>query len=223
MKKKWINTEPWQACAFQVNLIALAGKPCYMGMDLSASDDIMAVALCFPPPTPKERYQFLYRFFLPVEISPERAGKQKIPYDAWIKKGLVIATPGNVLDYEFITKRILEDALHYRIREIAFDPWDAHEIATKLTGRGFKIVPIRQTFSDMAGPTDFFKKKILAQTIAHNGNPVMNWMISCTELKKNKQGKTMPKKPNREKSDDRIEGVVASIIALGKEIRTTES
>ncbi len=235
MKKAWITTEQWQACAFHVDLIKLERKPCYLGMELSALQDITAAALCFPPQSSRERYQFLFRFFIPSEIIMEREGKEKIPFSSWINKGLVTATPGNVTDYDFIEQQILEDAERYEIRGIAYDSWKAPEIVNHLMNKGFTMIQINQTFSGMARPTEIFKKKVLTRVIAHDGNPIMNWMISCTELKRNKQGEEIPKNLLYEKSykkgtpirdwpenKSRIKGVVASIMALGIAVGPTE-
>jgi len=220
MKNKWIDMKDWQACAFHVDAKTLVGKPCYLGMDLSAPHDIAALALCFPPQSSKERYQFLFRFFMPLQIIMDRVEKDDIPYSSWIKKNIVINTPGDTIDYPYIMKKILEDAKSYEIREIAYDPWKAHEIIDRLEDKGLTMIHIQQTFSGMCSPTNIFRKEIQNRAIAHDGNPVMNWMISCAELKSDRQGNIMPKKPNREKSEERIEGVMASIMALARAVRS---
>lgn len=219
---RWMEQDTWNKCSFKVDSEALAGRPCYVGMDLSASQDITAVVLCFPPQSAGERYQFLYRFFIPEDNIIKREQRDKVPYSYWIEKGLVITTPGNSIDYDFIEQTILEDGGIYEIREIGFDPWKSHEIVNHLMNEGFTMVPIRQSYYGMAQPTDIFEKKILALMVAHGGNPVMNWMISCTEMKSDRQDNKMPMKPQREKTGKRIDGVVASIIAIGRAVMNTE-
>lgn len=217
MKGKWINMKPWQACAFHVDSKTLDGRPCYLGLELS--EDIAAVVLCFPPQSSRERYQFLFRFFIPKEIAIEQEKKYKIPYTYWIKKDLVVATLGDIPDYDFIEQNILCDSEEYEIREVIYDPWEGSKIIRNVEDKGLTTFQMRPTYYQLAGPTKLFEKMILARAIAHDGNPVMNWMITCTEIKTDRQGNKKPMKPPRKKTGNRIEGVIASIRALGRAAR----
>jgi phage terminase large subunit-like protein len=217
-ESRWILDDVWKACASPVDVGELSFLPCTLGIDLSASQDITALSLCFFPRKGEERFRFLYRFFMPEENLIERERKDKVPYSYWVKQGLIFTTPGNVIDYDFIEQQIAEDAKRYQILECAYDPWKAQEIVNHLSEAGMKMVEIYQRYSGMAVPTDTFEKKVLAKQIAHDGNPVMNWMISCTEVKSDRQGNIMPMKPRREASGKRIDGVVASILALGRAV-----
>ena len=219
---RWIHEETWNACGFPVNIEALDGRKCYAGVDLSASQDITAVVLCFPPKEKGEKYQFIYRFFIPGDNIIERERKDKVPYSYWIEKGYIVTTHGNCIDYDFIEQQILIDAEKYQIQEIAYDPWKAIEIVNHLKEAGFTMVSINQRYSGMASPTDTFEKKMLGKEIAHDNNPVMIWMVSCTEVKSDRQGNIMPMKPQRDKTGKRIDGVVASIMALDRAVRHEE-
>jgi len=221
-ESRWILDETWKKCDFPIEEESLSGRKCYVGIDLSASQDITAVVLCFPPEEDEEKYQFLYRFFIPGENIIEKEHKDKVPYSYWIEKGFVISTPGDVIDYDFIEQQVLLDAEKYNIQEIAYDPWKAQEIVNHLQEAGFTMVPIFQRYSGMAVGTDTFEKKVLGREIAHGDNPIMTWMISCTEVKSDRQGNIMPMKPQRDKSGKRIDGVVASIMALHRAVLGTE-
>jgi len=222
VESRWILDETWSECGFPVDEDSLIGRQCYTGVDLSASQDITAVVHCFPPEKKEEKYQFLYRFFIPKGNLIEKERKDRVPYSYWIEKGYIIATPGDSINYDFIEQQILNDAEKYDIGEIAYDPWKAHEIVNHLQEADFVMVTIFQRYSGMAGPTDNFEKKVLAREIAHGNNPVMRWMISCTEVKSDRQANIMPMKPQRDKSGKRIDGVVASIMALDRAIRHSE-
>lgn len=221
-ESRWILDDVWKACGFPVKEEILKRRICFLGLDLSASQDITAEVLCFPPEEDENLYQFLYRFFIPEENILEKERKDKVPYSYWIEKGLVIATPGNVIDYDFIEQQILNDAKEYEIKEIAYDPWKAQEIVNHLSEAGFTMVPIYQRYSGMALHTDTFEKKVLGKEIAHDGNPVMSWMVSCTEVKSDRQGNIMPMKPRRETTGKRIDGVTASIMGLGRAVINME-
>jgi len=159
---------------------------------------------------------------MPGDNIVDRERIDRVPYAYWIEHNLIMTTPGDVIDYDFIEQQILIDAEKYEIQEIAYDPWKAQEIVNHLQEGGFEMVPIFQRYSGMALPTDTFEKKILAKEIAHNNNPIMIWMISCTEVKSDRQGNIMPMKPRRDKTGKRIDGVVASIMALHRAVIHTE-
>lgn len=215
---RWISDEDWMKTAGEVDEKALVGRECFLGVDLSSSQDITAVAACFPPIEAGEPYQFIYRFFIPGDDLIDRERRDQVPYTYWVEQGLVITTPGNVVDYNFIEQEILELAKRYQVAEIPHDPWKAQEIVNNLSAEGFVMVPMYQRYSAMAAPTDTFEKMTLAKQIAHGGNPVIRWMISCTEVKSDRQGNIMPMKPRRDANGKRIDGVVASIMALGRAV-----
>jgi phage terminase large subunit-like protein len=219
---RWILDEVWMKCNFPVDPEALLGRSCFGGMDLSASQDITAIVYTFPPLGNEELYQQLYRFFIPGDNIIEREQRDKVSYSYWVEKGLVIATPGDVIDYDFIEQQFLEDAGKYDIQETAYDPWRAHEVVNHMTNEGLTMVPIRQSYFGMASPTDIFEKKVLGRKVAHGGNPIMRWMVSCTEVKSDRQGNIMPMKPRRETTGKRIDGVTAGIMSLGRAAINTE-
>lgn len=210
-----IPPEVWNLGDHKVDAEALAGAVCYAGLDLSTILDISTYCLCFEPDK-KGKYPMLWRFFIPGDDIAERVRRDKVPFDIWIEQGLVIATPGNTIDYDLIEQEFLKDAMKYKIAEVGYDPFKAHEIFTHLTDAGFTMIPIQQRYSGMAAPTDEFLKAVFSGKIAHGGNPVMDWMISCLELKSDRQANVMPMKPERNKTGKRIDGAVAAIMAMDR-------
>ncbi len=213
---RWILPEVWDACGFSVDAEALIGRDCYVGMDLGATQDLTALALCFPPLDSTGKYEFLYHFFLPEENIKEKERKDHVPYSFWAEKGLLILTPGNTTDYDFVEDIIREDAKKYNIKQIAHDPWKAHEIVNHLQNEDFEMIEVRQNYHGMAIGTDTFEKKVLAKEIAHGNHQIMIWNIGCTEVKSDRQGSICPMKPERNRSGKRIDGTIASILALGR-------
>lgn len=214
---RWIGAEAWAACDGKVFEDALAGRPCYGALDLSTNIDITAWVLCFPPLEGENEYKFVFRFFIPEENILEKQRKDKVPYIHWRDKGLIIATDGNVIDYDYIEAQIKEDGEKFDLREIAYDPWNSTEIVNHLSDI-FEMVPFRQGFGSMSAPSKDFEKKVLGKEIAHSSNPVMTWMVSCTEVKQDPAGNIKPVKPDRHKTGKRIDGVVASIMALDRAV-----
>jgi len=220
---RWILDEKWMNCTFAVKPADLVRRPVWIGLDLSASIDISAYVICVPPQTELEKYSLIPRFFIPGDNIIERERTDKVPYTYWAEQGLIHPTPGDVIDYDFIEQMLLEDAEAFEIQEIAYDPWKAQEIVNHFTEGGFTMVPIYQRYSGMAAATDTFEKMVLGKQIAHGGNPILRWMMSCTEVKSDRQGNIMPMKPQRDKSGKRIDGIVASIMALHRAVIATDA
>jgi phage terminase large subunit-like protein len=219
---KWISSDAWNACTFSVDPDELRGRSCYGGLDLSSNTDLTAWALIFPPLIPVEdggKYDVLCRFFLPEDNMRERVHKDKVPYDVWVRQGYITTTPGNIIDYAFIIDQIEKDMSGYDIRELAFDRWGSQKITTDLQDLGFEIegkrtlIQFGQGFASMSAPTKELEKMVLSKEIAHGGNPVLSWMISNIAIRTDPAGN---KKPDKEKSTEHIDGVVALIMAIGR-------
>jgi len=214
---RWIGAEAWDECNFPVP--DLIGRSCYGGLDLSTTTDISAFVLCFPPVDLETKYTFLYRFFIPGDNILERERLDKVPYSLWRDQGYVTVTPGNVIDYDFIESQIIQDGHDFVIKEIAYDPYNSTEIVNHLSDEGLVTTPFRQGFISMNAPTMDFEKRVLGKELNHGNNPVIKWMVSCTELKHDGTGNIKPDKPDRTRSGKRIDGVVASIMALDRAVQ----
>lgn len=212
---RWLSLAKWDACEFPVDEGALAGRECFGGLDLSTKVDITAWVLVFPPVREGERWAILPRFWVPGVSAHEREKRDRVPYTAWAKDdttGLRL-TEGNVVDYEAVAAQILEDSERFQIREIAYDPWNATHMALNLQDQGAEMVEFRQGYPSMSEPTKEFEKLILAQGIAHGGNPVLRWMASNVAVDIDPAGNY---KPSKKKSVERIDGIVATIMGVGR-------
>lgn len=217
VQTRWIAPEDWAACGkLAIDELALVGRRAYGGLDLSMSRDLTAWVLCFwPTEEEPDVYRLLYRFFLPEENIEEREREDKRQYRYWAKQGLLRLTPGRQVDYHVVEHVMNADAQVFDIPQFAYDPYRAGWLVEDLQKHGLTIetVEYRQIYTYMAQPTDLFERAIIGKTIAHGGNPIMKWMVSCTEVKSDRQGLIMPMKPKRGAYGKRIDGVVASIMA----------
>jgi phage terminase large subunit-like protein len=217
---RWIDIAIWDAGKQTVDRAALKGRRCYAGLDLSSTTDLSAFVLVFPPaddePGP---WQMLCRFWVPSENVRKRVEKDRCPYDVWIREGFIEATEGNVVDYDVIRRRIQEDHDFFQIKEIAFDPWNATQLVTQLGSDGLNMMPFRQGFASMAAPTRELEKLIVGRQIIHPENPVMRWMMSNAAVKQDAAGNM---KPDKSKSTERIDGVVALVMGVGRAVLHTE-
>lgn len=213
---RWMPMEKWDACAFPVNEDDLEGRVCYGGLDLSSTTDITAFVLVFPPIDEDDRYIVLPYFWVPEDTLDLRVRRDHVPYDLWERQGYLMTTEGNVVHYGFIEKYIERLGERFNIREIAFDRWGAVQMVQNLEGMGFTVVPFGQGFKDMSPPTKELMKLVLEKRIAHNGHPVLRWMMDNIYIRTDPAGNI---KADKEKSTEKIDGAVATIMGLDRAIR----
>ena len=208
---RWLDMRAWDEC--DKPLPDLSGRQCYGGLDLASTTDIAAFVLAFPPVDEGEPTWFMPVFWIPGDNMIERARRDRVPYDAWVRDGLVESTPGNVIDYKRIQVKIEELKQRYDIREIAFDRWGATAISQGLTDAGFTMIQMGQGFASMAAPTKELLRLVLSGQIGHGGNPVLRWMADNVTVEQDAAGNI---KPSKAKSREKIDGIVAAIMALDR-------
>ncbi|WP_347293069.1 terminase TerL endonuclease subunit, partial [uncultured Brachyspira sp.] len=218
----WISSDRWLKSYLHqnININELKGKRACIGLDLATTRDIAAYVLCFDT-VDNDPYILLPRFFMPKENIRQRSKEDRVPYELWASQGLITLTNGDIIDFDIIESSILQDAKDFEIIEIAYDPWKAIEIITHLESEGFKMQQVRQSFAvgGLSEGTSLFEKTIDERKLLHGNNPVLNWMISCCEVKTDGRDNYLPVKPDRRRSYKRIDGVVASIMALHRVIK----
>ena len=213
---RWMPMEKWDKCAFSVNEDELEGRICYGGLDLSSTTDITAFVLVFPPLDEDDKYIILPYFWIPEDNLTLRVNRDHVPYDVWERQGFLQTTEGNVVHYGFIEQFIEKLGERFNIREIAFDRWGAVQMVQNLEGMGFTVVPFGQGFKDMSPPTKELMKLVLEQKIAHDGHPVLRWNMDNIYIRTDPAGNI---KADKEKSTEKIDGAVATIMALDRAIR----
>lgn len=213
---RWMPMEKWDNCAFAVDDDELEGRVCYGGLDLSSTTDITAFVLVFPPLDEDDKYIILPYFWIPEDNLTLRVNRDHVPYDVWERQGYLQTTEGNVVHYSFIEKFIERLGERFNIREIAFDRWGAVQMVQNLESMGFTVVPFGQGFKDMSPPTKELMKLVLEQKIAHGGHPVLRWNMDNIYIRTDPAGNI---KADKEKSTEKIDGAVATIMALDRAIR----
>ena len=213
---RWMPLEKWDGCSFAVNPDELEGRVCYGGLDLSSTTDITAFVLVFPPNDEDDKYYIMPFFWIPEDTMELRVRRDHVPYDVWHKQGFLETTEGNVVHYGYIEKFIENLGTRYNIREIAFDRWGAVQMVQNLEGMGFTVVPFGQGFKDMSPPTKELMKLTLEQKLAHGGHPVLRWMMDNIYIRTDPAGNI---KADKEKSTEKIDGAIATIMGLDRAIR----
>ncbi len=213
---RWIPEQVYDKGNLPIDRDALRGRMCYAGLDLSSTSDITALVLAFPPRTEDEKYVLLPFFWLPEDTLELRCRRDHVLYDVWQKQGFIQTTEGNVIHYGFIEKFIEQLGETYHIREIAYDRWNATQMVQNLEDMGFTMVPFGQGFKDMSPPSKELFKLLMEGNIIHGGNPVLKWMAGNVVMRQDPAGNI---KPDKEKSVEKIDGIVASIMAIDRCIR----
>lgn len=229
---RWMQIEKWdesnqvvidgKTINIDVDPDKLKGKVCYAGLDLSSTTDISAFVLMFPINETDEKediitvYKVIPLFFIPADNIENRKKSNNLIYDnlvKWVQQGFIIATPGNVIDYKYIEDTIYQYAKEFEIEEIAYDPWNATMLTQRLAENGMTMVEVRQGFASLSAPTKQLETLILQKKIHHGGNPVLRWMFDNVMVIQDQQGNL---KPNKEKSHEKIDGVLALIMAISR-------
>lgn len=218
---RWLDMAVWDAGAEPFEKEDLKGRRCFAGLDLAKTRDLSALVLLFPPEKEGEKWKVLPRFWCPEEDIRVRSNRDRVPYDVWVQQGLIETTPGNTTDHRFITAALIEEASKYNIIELAFDRSFFEGRAEDWQDEGMTVIPFGQGFMSMAPPTFELERLLLAGDLQHGGNPVLRWMASNVTVRSDPAGNL---KPDKEKSIEKIDGIVALVMALGRAIvhRTTE-
>lgn len=213
---RWMPMHVWDNGSNPIDVASLAGRVCYAGLDLASTTDITAFVLVFPPRDESEPYVVLPYFWIPEDNIVLRVNRDHVPYDEWARKGLLHTTEGNVVHYGAIEAFIEELGKTYDIHEIAYDRWGAVQMSQNLEALGFTVVPFGQGFKDMSPPSKELMKLTLEGRIQHGGNKVLSWMVDNIHIRTDTAGNI---KPDKQKSTEKIDGVVALIMALDRAIR----
>ena len=208
-RNKWILPERWRECGRELP-DSLLGRKAYGALDLSSVLDITAWVLVFPPAEPLEPYYILPRFWIPEENYIERGRLDRVPYDDFVRRGYLETTSGNVIDYDFIETTIADDANLYNIEEVAFDPWNATSVSNHMIDKGLNMIEFRQGFVSMSPAVKALEVATIRRKIAHGNNPVLSWMADNLILLSDPAGN---RKPDKAKSNEKIDGMVALIMA----------
>jgi len=207
---RWIQMESWDACQAPIQRASLRGRRCYVGMDLSTTTDLTALVAVFPDA--EGGFDVLPAFFAPAEGIAERSRHDRVPYADWRRDGYLTATQGKHVDYEAVRMRLHEWAKEFDMRQVAYDPWNATDLVTRLTEQdGFECVPMRQGFGSLSAPTKALEVAILGKQLRHDGHPILRWNMSNIAVETDAAGNV---KMSKKESTERIDGAAALVMAV---------
>lgn len=193
-----------------VDLDALEGEPCWLGVDLSSNADLTAVVACW-----RDGEAFIVHpwFFCPRDNLARKADRDGVPYPRWAEEGFITPTPGNVVDFRTVEDTIRDLCDRFAVREIAFDPHLARNMLNNLAEDGLPAVEMRQGWVTMAPAIKELERAIVGGTFRHGGHPVLRWNFDNIAVETDKAGN---KAFHKGKSKDRIDGAVAAAMAVAR-------
>ena len=213
----WINDEDWMKCD-KGELPDLVGKECYGGLDLASVSDFNSLSLNFPVQEGLEERCSLHFFWIPEETARKKS--DKADYLQWIRDGFIKTTPGDVIDHKFIIKDIDDIMVKYQIQAIGFDRHMAYSgVIQELQDLEAPMVEFGQGYVSMSEPTKTLERLIKSEGFNHAGNPVMRWMMGNIEIKIDPADNI---KIDKGKSQEKVDGPVSYVMALGMENTTPE-
>lgn len=192
----------------------LKGAVCYGGLDCSKSVDLNSFCLFFPEFTEisgKVISPIIPFFWLPE--SKVQSNTDRVDYKKWRDQGFIYQTDGNIADYNRIEYDILKQIEKYDFRGLDYDHAYAGNVASNLANQGIECAPLRQGHLSLTGPTNEMIRMAYGELFEHFGNPVMRWMIRNLILKTDAAGNI---KPDKEKSQNKIDGVSALVNAIAR-------
>lgn len=189
------------------------GSHIWAGLDLASVRDLTALILVHRDP--EKVYHVECRFWCPEEGVQERSRRDGVPYADWVRDGYLTKTPGNVTDYAFVRQEIIDLAERWHIDEIGLDRWNATQLATDLMQDGATVLFVPQTMVGLGPAWRELDKLILEHRIRHGGNPILRWMAGNVEVETDAAGN---QKPSKARSTERIDGMVALDMAIGRAI-----
>lgn len=220
-----IGAQEWLACGAAVNREALAGRPCFGGLDLSAKRDLTALVLAFPGDDGV--LSIMTWCWTPAHDLGERAQRDRAPYDVWVRDGHLIAVPGKAVDYGYVAQEIGRLAAEFDIKAIAYDDWNMHHMVRAMNEHGvrhyvdgqdeaeagaIRFLRWRQGFKTMSPALEQTELAVVEGRVAHAGHPVLTWAASNAVAVADAAGN---RKIAKDKARSRIDPFVAMTMAIG--------
>lgn len=184
--------------------------PCWGGLDVAHTSDLTSFSLIFQKPD--DSLVWRCWFWCPDVTIHERTMLENVNYEAWVRSGYVIATPGNVQDHAQIRAEIVKMCRTYAVQSIGFDPAYAKVMVSEIYGEtNIQVNSIPPTVMSLAAGTKEMERRLLGATLNHEGNPVLRWQIDNVEVYRDTNDNI---RPHKGKSRGRIDGVMSGIYAM---------
>jgi phage terminase large subunit-like protein len=216
-----IDMREWNGCGGEVSLEAVAGRRAWGGLDLSAVSDFTAWWMGVESTTPGSELDCFWRFYVPGDRIEHLERHLQVPLKKWIDQGLVKATDGNVIDYSAIQAEVIADCRAVDMQRVGYDRMFAGQMVQNIAAEldGVDVVPVAQTFLGLSPAVKEMLRQLGVPSLRHGGNKVAHWMASVVEAKSDGNDNYRLVKPDRKKSQARIDGISAMVAGLDGYVR----
>mgnify|MGYP001738624208 FL=1 len=212
-KNAWLNMTKWMQAPKRKTLKELENRPCYIGLDLATKIDMVALVLLFVPTEDDPNYHVHGRYYLPDIRILEELDSNSERYRGFDNEGLLTLTMGEVVDFDVIKEDLNQFLDRFDVKEVAFDPWQATQLAQEMEKDGAVMVEVRHTVANLSEPMKECEALILQKRLAHGNCPILTWQASNVVAKVDVKDNIYP---NKERAENKIDGMVALIMALSR-------
>lgn len=218
---RWLDVDRWDENAGEVDRASLRGRRAWGGLDLSAVSDFTAWGVWVESNRPGAELDVLARFWVPEQRVEDLERHLHVPLREWIENGWVEATDGDAIDYSAVKAAVIGDCRHLAMQRVSYDRMFAGQLVQELDKElgGIELSPVPQTFLGLSPSCKELERLYLSRAMRHGANPVLRWMASMVEVKRDDQDNIRPVKPNRKTSMARIDGISALVTAMDGRLR----
>lgn len=218
-KAGFFNLESWKGCEDRtLSLEQFEGHECILGFDLARKLDMNSMARLFWRDIDGKRHYYCVapRFWVPEDTVRDSDNQRMAErFQKWVNTGHLIETAGAEVDYREILAEAKEAARSNPVVTSPIDPHGATALSHELEDEGLVPVVITQNYTNMSDPMKELEAAIEAGRFHHDGNPIMTWCISNV-VAKYLPGNDDVMRPIKQHSDNKIDGAVALIMAIGR-------
>ena len=208
----WIQDAVWMSGSTSYKYDDLRGRICFAGLDLASTRDIAACTFLFPPVEEGEKYKQITKYYCPEEQIKERSRTDRVPYQQWVADGWLTATPGNVIDYDFIEADIYKAAADFELQLLYYDRYNGSKVIPSISESGLTCDPFAQTPLYFNAPLKEIERLALGGMFDQCKDPIMRWMAGNVVICMDGNGNI---KFDKSKAREKIDGMVSLGMAFG--------
>jgi phage terminase large subunit-like protein len=212
----WMNMEYWRAAGdATLREEDFAGQRCILAVDLASKTDLIAKAKLFSREVDGVLHYYAFVDFWLPQATIDKAAEHNAPYPDWVKGGWVKAMPGETNNFNEVEQSVLADAEAFEIEDLAYDAWQALQLANNLETAGVPVIEYRPTVQNFSPPMKEIDALVREKRFHHNANPALDFCVSCVLVQEDMKGNIFPRKNKADKSQ-KIDGLVALVMAMGR-------
>jgi len=214
---RWLKMSDWELCRGEFTEEQLKSLPCYLGIDLGQTSDLSSIAAVW---LDGEQMYVKSWNYAPAEGAAIRARRDGVLYLEWARRQWMTLTEGDSIDYNFIVAQVKQIAQTNKIKMIGYDPYNAQNVGNDLEAAGLQVVRVPQSYLSLATPTRMLERAVTGKTLIQDGSPVLTWAVSNTCTEQDFAGNS---RPSKRKSSEKIDPVVAVVVALAASLHDERS